>query len=112
MFDDVHVEKLKVAAPKAVMQFLQLHGAAMPCDFQTKDLDSVMAHYTILANGQMRMHIIQIAALGASMHVPCKVNWVMIGWCAPTSSLLVLASSLLNIKQVWDAMNQMKKCSC
>ena len=53
MFDDIHVEKLKVSAPKAVMQFLQLHGAEMPCDFQTKDLDCIMAHYTILANGQM-----------------------------------------------------------
>jgi ribosomal protein S24E len=53
MFDDIHVEKLKVSAPRAVMQFLQLHGAAMPCDFQTKDLDCIMAHYTILANGQM-----------------------------------------------------------
>ncbi len=53
MFDDIHVEKLKVSAPKAVMQFLQLHGAALPCDFQTKDLDCIMAHYTIQANGQM-----------------------------------------------------------
>ena len=53
MFDDIHVEKLKVSAPKAIMQFLQLHGAEMPCDFQTKDLDSVMSHYTIQANGQM-----------------------------------------------------------
>jgi len=53
MFDDIHVEKLKVSAPKAVMQFLQLHGAEMPCDFQTKDLDCIMAHYTIQANGQM-----------------------------------------------------------
>ena len=53
MFDDIHVEKLKVSAPKAVMQFLQQHGAAIPNDFQTKDLDSIMSHYTIQANGQM-----------------------------------------------------------
>ena len=53
MFDDIHVEKLKVSAPKAIMQFLQQHGAVIPNDFQTKDLDSIMAHYTIQANGQM-----------------------------------------------------------
>ena len=53
MFDDIHVEELKVSAPKAVMQFLQQHGAVIPNDFQTKDLDSIMAHYTIQANGQM-----------------------------------------------------------
>jgi len=53
MFDDIHVEKLKVSAPKAVMLFLQQHDAEMPCDFQTKDLDNIMAHYTIQANGQM-----------------------------------------------------------
>ena len=53
MFDDIHVEKLKVSAPKAVMQFLQQHGAVIPNDFQTKDLDNIMSHYTIQANGQM-----------------------------------------------------------
>jgi len=53
MFDDIHVEKLKVSAPKAIMQFLQQHGAVIPNDFQTKDLDNIMSHYTILANGQM-----------------------------------------------------------
>ena len=53
MFDDIRVEKLKVSAPKAVMQFLQQNNAVIPNDFQTKDLDSIMAHYTILANGQM-----------------------------------------------------------
>ena len=53
MFDDIHVEKLKVSAPKAVMQFLQQNNAVIPNDFQTKDLDSIMAHYTIQANGQM-----------------------------------------------------------
>lgn len=53
MFDDIHVEKLKVTAPKAVMQFLQQNNAVIPNDFQTKDLDSIMARYTILANGQM-----------------------------------------------------------
>jgi len=53
MFDDIHVEKLKVSAPKAIMQFLQQHGAAIPNVFQTKDLDCIMAHYIIQANGQM-----------------------------------------------------------
>jgi hypothetical protein len=53
MFDDIHVEKLKVTAPKAVMQFLQQNNAVIPNDFQTKDLDNIMARYTILANGQM-----------------------------------------------------------
>jgi hypothetical protein len=56
MFDDIHVEKLKATAPKAVMQFLQQHDAVIPNDFQTKDLDSVMSHYTIKANGQMMVH--------------------------------------------------------
>ena len=53
MFDDIHVEKLQVAAPKAIMQFLQQHDAVIPSDFQTKDLDSIMSQYTIQANGQM-----------------------------------------------------------
>ena len=53
MFDEIHVEKLQVSAPKVIMQFLQQHGAAIPNDFQTKDLDSIMSHYTIQANGQM-----------------------------------------------------------
>ena len=53
MFDEIHVEKLQVAAPKAIMQFLQQHNAVIPSDFQTKDLDSIMSQYTIQANGQM-----------------------------------------------------------
>ena len=53
MFDDIHVEKLKISAPKAIMQFLQQHGAELPSEFQTRDLDSIMSHYTIQANGQM-----------------------------------------------------------
>ena len=57
MFDEIHVEKLKVSAPKAVMQFLQQHDAVIPNNFQTKDLDSVMSHYTIKANGQMVQHV-------------------------------------------------------
>ena len=52
MFDDIHVEKLQVAAPKAIMQFLQQHDAVIPSDFQTKDLDSIMSQYTIQATGQ------------------------------------------------------------
>lgn len=56
MFDEIHVEKLQVAAPKAIMQFLQQHGAVIPNDFQTKDLDSVMSQYIIQANGQMMQH--------------------------------------------------------
>ena len=56
MFDDIHVEKLKVSAPKAVMQFLQQHDAVIPSDFQTKDLDNIMSRYTIKANGQMMVH--------------------------------------------------------
>lgn len=57
MFDDIHVERLKVpAAPKAIMQFLQQHDAVMPDHFQTKDLDSIMSNYTIKANGQMMVH--------------------------------------------------------
>jgi hypothetical protein len=59
-------------------------------------------------DGQMKVHIIQIAALDASMHVPCKVNWDMIGWYAPTSSLLALASSPLNIRQGWDVMSKIE----
>ena len=53
MFDDITVEKLKVSAPKAVMQFLQQHDAVIPNDFQTKDLDNILSHYIIKANGQM-----------------------------------------------------------
>ena len=56
MFDSIHVEKLKVSAPKAIMQFLQQHDAVMPDYFQTKDLDSIMSNYTIKANGQMMVH--------------------------------------------------------
>jgi len=56
MFDDIHVEELKVSAPKVVMQFLLQHDAVIPNDFQTKDLDSVMSRYTIKANGQMMIH--------------------------------------------------------
>ena len=53
MFDDITVEELKVSAPKAIMQFLQQHDAVIPNDFQTKDLDSILSHYIIKANGQM-----------------------------------------------------------
>ncbi len=53
MFDDITVEELKVSAPKAVMQFLQQHDAVIPNAFQTKDLDSILSHYIIKANGQM-----------------------------------------------------------
>lgn len=56
MFDDITVEKLKVSAPKAVMQFLEQHGAVIPNDFQTKDLECILSHYTIKANGQMVVH--------------------------------------------------------
>ena len=53
MFDDIRVEKLKLSAPKALMQFLQQHDAEIPDEFQTKDLENIMSHYTIKANGQM-----------------------------------------------------------
>lgn len=53
MFDEIYVEKLQVLAPKAVIQFLQQHNAVIPSDFQTKDLDNVLSHYIIKANGQM-----------------------------------------------------------
>jgi len=53
MYDDVVVQGLRVSAPKAVMQFLQQHDAVIPNEFQTKDLENVMAHYTIQANGQI-----------------------------------------------------------
>ena len=56
MFDDIHVEKLKITASKAVMQFLQQHDAVIPDHFQTKDLESIMSRYTIKANGQMMVH--------------------------------------------------------
>jgi hypothetical protein len=69
----------------------------------------IILHGVQWRDGQTRVHIIQIAALDASMHVLCRVNWDMIGWYAPTSSHLALASSPLNIKQVWVAMSKIEQ---
>ena len=71
----------------------------------------IIHHGVQWRDGQTTVHIIQIAVLDASMHVLCKVNWDMIGWCAPTSSRPALANSPLNIKQGWVAMNKIEQHS-
>jgi len=53
MFDTIIVEGLKLKAPKEVTSFLKANNAELPTEFQTKDLDNVLATYRIKENGQI-----------------------------------------------------------
>ncbi|NBP02478.1 MAG: hypothetical protein EBU90_20640 [Proteobacteria bacterium] len=54
MFDHVIIEGLKLPKlPAEINTFLKANDAALPSDFQTKDLDNTLSTYTIRENGQI-----------------------------------------------------------
>lgn len=53
MFDTVVIEDLKLKLPKEVDTFLKKNNAALPKDFQTKDLDNSLNTFTIDNAGQI-----------------------------------------------------------
>ncbi|NDG31078.1 hypothetical protein EB118_13550 [bacterium] len=54
MFDNVIIEGLKLPKlPAEINAFLKANAAALPTDFQTKDLDNTLSTYTIKDSGQI-----------------------------------------------------------
>lgn len=54
MFDTVVIEGLKLPnVPKEIRDYLKSNNETLPSDMQTKDLDNVMATYTINSKGQI-----------------------------------------------------------
>lgn len=53
MFDTVVIKDLKLKAPKEIVKLLKDNNKAFPSEFQTKDLDNVLATYFIRESGQV-----------------------------------------------------------
>lgn len=57
MFDTIIIEGLKLKAPKEVTSFLKANNAELPTEFQTKDLDCVLATYFINERGDVHENV-------------------------------------------------------
>ena len=74
MFDTIVIEGLKLKAPKEVTSFLKEHNAELPSEFQTKDLDNVLATYHINEKGDVYEDVRKITGKKIPYEFPFK-NW-------------------------------------
>lgn len=72
MFDTIVIEGLKLKTPKEVTSFLKANNAELPTEFQTKDLDCVLATYFINEKGDVYENVRKLTGKKIPYEPPFK----------------------------------------